>query len=172
MITEYSMYNASVPVLLRLLDNLEHILKLGEANAKERDIDPSVFLNARLTADMAHLIKQVQFATSLIKNCAHRISATEPPVFEETENSFDDLYTTIERARAEVNKCTVDNVNANEARNFTVKLGPMEREFNSLSYLSGFTLPNVYFHITTAYNILRQNGVPLGKMDFFGGKMS
>jgi len=171
MITEYSMYNASVPVLHRLLDNLEHILKTGEANAKERDLDPSIFLNARLAPDMANLIKQVQFATSLIKNCAHRISATQPPVFEETEESFTDLYATIERARGEVSKCTADNVNAKEHSTFTVQLGPMEREFSSLSYLSGFTLPNVYFHITTAYNILRQNGVPLGKMDFFGGKM-
>lgn len=171
MISEYSMYNASVPVLIRQLDNLEHILKKGEANAKERDIDPSVFLNARLAPDMATLTKQVQFATSLIKNCAHRISATEPPVFEETETSFAELYATIERARGEVNKCTIENVNKNESRNFSVKLGPMDKDFTSLSYLSGFTLPNVYFHITTAYNILRHNGVPLGKMDFFGGRM-
>ena len=171
MISEYSMYNASVPVLHRLLDNLEHILKTGEANAKERGIDASEFLQARLAPDMANLIKQVQFATSLVKNCAHRISATEPPVFEETEESFADLYATIERARSEVSKCSVDNVNANEHRNFNVKLGPMDREFTSLSYFSSFSLPNVYFHITTAYNILRQNGVPLGKMDFFGGKM-
>jgi len=171
MITKYSMFNASVPVLSRLLDNLEHILKAGEANAKERDIDPSIFLNARLTPDMATLTKQVQFATSLIKNCAHRISATQPPVFEETEQSFADLYATIDRTRAELGKCTQDNVDSKEHNAFSVKLGPMEREFTSLSYLNGFTLPNVYFHITTAYNILRSNGVPLGKMDFFGGKM-
>ncbi len=171
MITNYSMYNASVPVLLRQLDNLEHILKLGEANAKERDIDTSVFLNARLAPDMATLTKQVQFVTSLIKNCAHRISGTQPPVFEETEQTFDDLYGTIERARGEVQKCQEDTVNERENSPFSVKLGPMEREFTALSYLSGFTLPNVYFHITTAYNILRHNGVPLGKMDFFGGKM-
>ncbi len=171
MIQNYSMHNASVPVLLRLLDNLEHILKTGEANAKERDIDPAIFLNARLAPDMATLTKQVQFTASLIKNCAHRISGTEPPVFEETEQTFGELYATIERARGEVRKCSEENVNSRENSTFSVKLGPMEREFTSLSYLSGFTLPNVYFHITTTYNILRHNGVPLGKMDFFGGKM-
>lgn len=171
MITEYSMYNASVPVLHRQLDNLEHILKKGEANASERDIDASIFLNARLAPDMHHLIGQVRIAVSLIKNCAHRISGTQPPVFEDNEESFADLYATIERARGELNKCSEDIINANEHKPFSVKLGPMDREFTALSYLSGFTLPNVHFHITTAYNILRSNGVPLGKMDFFGGKM-
>lgn len=165
------MYNASVPVLNRQLDNLEHILKKGEQNAAKREIEPSVFLNARLAPDMQNLIGQVRIATSLIKNCAHRISATQPPVFEDTEETFADLFATIARARDEVGKCKEDTVNENENNVFTVKLGPMEREFTSLSYLSGFTLPNVYFHITTAYNILRSNGVPLGKVDFFGGKM-
>lgn len=166
------MYNASVPVLHRLLDNLEHILKKGEANAEERGIDPSVFLAARLAPDMHPMIKQVQIAASLVKNCVHRISATEPPVFEETEESFADLYATIERARGELNKGTESNINANEDKDFTIKLGPMEVEFTSASYLNTFSLPNVYFHITTVYNILRLNGVPLGKMDFFGGKIA
>lgn len=169
--TEYSIYNASVPVLHRLLDNLEHILKTGEANAKSRDIEPSIFLQSRLAPDMATLTKQVQFAASLIKNCAHRLAATEPPVFEENETSFEELYATLNKARVELDKCTEAQILENEHRAFTVKLGPMEVEFTPLAYLSGFTLPNVYFHITTAYNILRQNGVPLGKMDFFGGKM-
>lgn len=172
MMTQYSLYNASVPVLLRQLDNLEHILKKGEANAAERDIDPSVFLNARLAPDMATLTKQVQIATSLIKNCAHRLAATKAPVFEENESSFSELYVTLDKARTELGKCTEAQINGNENREFSVKLGPMEVDFTSLSYLTGFTLPNVYFHITTAYNILRHNGVPLGKMDYFGGKMT
>ena len=172
MLSDYSLYNASIPVLHRLLDNFEHILKTGEQNAADRDIDPSIFLQARLAPDMHNLIKQVQITASLIKNCAHRLAATEPPVFEETETDFAELYATLERTRAELNACTEDQINANEGRSFTVKLGPREVEFTSLSYLSGFTLPNVYFHMATAYNILRHNGVPLGKMDFFGGKLS
>lgn len=166
------MYNATVPVLNRLLGNLEHILKIGEANAKERDIQSDVFLNARLAPDMHTLTKQVQIATSLIKNCPHRIAGTEAPVFEETENNFDDLYATIARAHAVVDSFSADQLNGHENRSFSVKLGPMDVDFTGLSYLTGFTLPNVYFHISTAYNILRHNGVPLGKMDFFGGKIS
>jgi len=170
---EMTLYGASVPVLGRLLDNLEHILKAGEQNAAKRDIDPQVFLNARLAPDMHPLIRQVQTVTSLVKNCAHRLAATEPPVFEETEKSFEDLYVVIARARGELSKATPELLNGHEDRAFTVKLGPMDAEFSSLTYLSGFTLPNVYFHITTAYNILRHNGVPLlGKMDSFGGKIS
>jgi len=171
MISEYSAYGASVTVLQRLLGNLEHMLQKGEANAKERGIEPDVFLNARLAPDMYPLLKQVQVITSLVKNCPHRMAGTQPPVFEENEESFADLHATIERAREVLNSFAESDINGHEGRTFTVKLGPNEVEFNGLSYLSGFTLPNVYFHSATVYNILRHNGVPLGKMDFFGGKM-
>ncbi len=168
----HSIYESSVPVLNRLLDNLEHILRKGEANASERDIDPAVFLSARLAPDMATLTKQVQIVASLVKNCVHRLAATEPPIFEETETSFAELYATLDRARTELRGASKSHINDNVNRSFSVKLGPMEVAFTSPSYLNSFTLPNVYFHITTAYNILRHNGVPLGKMDYFGGKMT
>lgn len=164
-----SMYNICVPALDRLLSNLEYILKKGEANASERGIDAEVFLTARLAPDMATLTRQVQFAASLSKNCPHRIAGTTPPVFEETETTFEELYALIAKARAEVTGFTAKQLDGKEDRAFKVPLGPMEREFTGMHYYSGFTLPNVLFHCTTAYNILRANGVPLGKMDFFGG---
>ncbi len=164
-----SMYNACVPMLDRLLNNLDFVLKKGEANATERGIDPAVFLSARLAPDMAALIKQVQIAASMAKMSPHRLVGSEPPVYEDTESSFEELYALIAKARAEVNSFTPEQLNGTETRAFSVKLGPVERDFIGIAYHSGFIIPNVIFHCTTAYNILRHNGVPLGKMDFFGG---
>ncbi|MGJ8562416.1 MAG: DUF1993 domain-containing protein [Alphaproteobacteria bacterium] len=164
-----SMYNASIPALDRLLGNLDYVLKKGEANAKERGIDPSVFLTARLYPDMAPLTKQVQIAASMSKMCPHRLVGSTPPVYDDAETTFEELYALIAKARKEINSFTPEQINGTETRKFTVKLGPVEREFIGIAYSSGFTIPNVTFHCTTAYNILRHNGVPLGKMDFFGG---
>ncbi len=166
-----SMYNACIPMLDRTLSNLEHILKKGEANAKERGIDPEVFLTARLAPDMHHLIKQVQIATSLAKNCPHRIADTTPPVFEETEETFEELYALIAKARAEIGTFNREDLDGKEGRAFSLEIGPVTMDFTGISYFSGFIIPNVLFHCTTAYNILRHNGVPLGKFDFFGGSM-
>ena len=164
-----SMYNACVPMLDRALGNLEHVLRKGEENATERGIDPNVFLTARLAPDMATLTKQVQIAASMAKMCPHRLVGSEPPVYEETETTFEELYALIAKARKEVNSFTPEMLNGTETRQFSVKLGPIERDFVGIAYHSGFIIPNVIFHWTTAYNILRHNGVPLGKMDFFGG---
>lgn len=165
-----SLYNASVPGLIRMMDNLEHILRKGEADAAERGIDPSVFLNARLAPDMAKLAKQVQFATSIAKACPFRIAGLTPPVYDDIENpSFADLYGLLDKTRADINSVTRAQIDGREGVEFNVKMGPQERSFTGISYCSGFSIPNVYFHITTAYNILRHNGVALGKIDFFGG---
>jgi len=171
MTAQLSLYNACVPILVRIFENLEHVLRKGEANANERGIEADIFLNARLAPDMATLTRQIQFATSLGKNCPHRLAGTNPPVFEDTETSFEELYALLAKTRAEISSFTPDTLDGRENSTFTVKLGPNnDAEFTSIAYLSGFTLPNVYFHCTTAYNILRSNGVPLGKLDFFGGK--
>ena len=166
-----SLYNA-MSALDTALNNMHHVLKTGEANAAERKIDPSVFLAARLAPDMFSLIGQVQVATSIAKACPHRIVGSEPPVYEDTEESFADLYALIAKARGELAKFSPDDINGKELREFSVKMGPNMRDFTSIQYLSGFTIPNVYFHTTTVYNILRHNGVPLGKLDFFGGPPS
>ena len=164
-----SMSNA-VSALPRMLDNLAHVLRKAEANAEERGIAPDIFLNARLAPDMWSLAKQVQTCAELAKNAPYRIAGETPPSYEGHPSSFAECYTVIERAKADMAKIASSDLDGQEAREFIVKMGPRgDVEFTGISYLSGFTIPNVYFHATTAYNILRHNGVPLGKMDFFGG---
>lgn len=166
--SKLSMYNA-VDALPRLLSNMEHILKKGEANAKEREIDPQVFLNARLYPDMLPLKKQVQIAAELAKNAPYRIAGTDAPNYDTTPETFEEAYELLARARKDCKAVSEADLNGKESREFSVKMGPTERDFTGISYLSGFSLPNVHFHVTTAYNILRHNGVPLGKADYFGG---
>jgi hypothetical protein len=164
-----SFYQSSLPVLDRALVNLEHVLKKGEANAKERGIEPDVFVNDRLAPDMLTLGGQVNVATSLIKACPHRLVGTEPPVYDEALDSFDALYARIAKTRTELARYGATDIDSMMTREFTVQLGPNEREFTGLDYVHGFIIPNTYFHCTTAYNIFRKNGVPLGKLDYFGG---
>lgn len=166
-----SLYNAIVPTLDRQLSNLEHILKCGEANALERKIDPDVFLQARLAPDMATLTRQVQIACSMAKNCLHRVVGTTPPVYEDTEQSFEELYALIAKARTELATFKRGDIDGKEGRAFSVPMAGTQMDFTAMHYASGFVLPNVFFHVTTAYNILRHKGVPLGKRDFFGGKL-
>jgi len=166
-----SMYNLSIPVLDKALTSLAHILKKGEEDARQRDIDAEVFLNARLAPDMYPLKKQIQVVASLIKNCPHRIAGSEPPVYEETEETFEELFGLIDKTRQELAKFSAQDLDGKEERTFSVKLGPMDVDFTGITYLQGFTLPNVYFHNSAAYNILRHNGVSLGKFDFFGGTL-
>lgn len=166
-----SLYNAVIPILDRQLSNLEHILRLSETNAAERKIDPEIFLQARLAPDMAPLTRQVQIACSMAKNCPHRIVGSPPPVYEDTEKTFGELYGLIAKARAELATFKRDDIDGKEGRAFSVPMAGTEMEFTAIRYASGFVLPNVFFHVTTAYNILRHNGVPLGKRDFFGGKL-
>ncbi len=164
-----SMSNA-VQALPRLLDNLAHLLRKAEANAAERGIEAEVFLNARLAPDMWPLAKQVQTCAELAKNAPFRIAGIEPPSYEGAPTSFAECHAVLERAKADMATVTSADLDGKESREFSVKMGPRgEMDFTGISYLSGFTLPNVHFHVTTVYNILRHNGVPLGKVDYFGG---
>lgn len=164
-----SMSNA-VSVLPRQLDNLAHLLRKAESNAEERGIDPDVFMNARLAPDMWPLAKQVQTCAELAKNAPYRIAGETPPSYEGHPESFAECYAVLERSKADIAKISSSDLDGQEAREFTLKMGPRgDVDFTGISYLSGFTIPNVYFHATTVYNILRHNGVPLGKLDFFGG---
>jgi len=166
---QLSMSNAIGAIPL-LLSNLEHILRKGEANAKERNIDPEVFLNARLAPDMHPLYKQALMVCDLSKMAPYRIAGLTPPVYDDSERTFEELYGLIAKAKADVAAIKAEDLDGREGYEFTIKLGPRgDTTFKSIVYLSGFALPNIHFHNTTAYNILRQNGVPLGKIDYFGG---
>ena len=167
--SELSMSNA-ISALPIILGNLEHILKKGEANAKERGIDPEVFLNARLAPDMHPLYKQALMVCDLAKMAPYRIAGLTPPVYDDSERTFEELYALIAKAKKDVTAVKPVQLDGREDAKFTIKLGPRgDTEFTGIVYLSAFTLPNLHFHCTTAYNILRHNGVPLGKIDYFGG---
>ena len=160
----------AVSALPKLLGNLEHILRKGEANAAERGIDMDVFLNARLAPDMHPLYKQVLMVCDMAKMAPYRIAGLTPPKYDDSERTLEELYGLIAKAKADVTAVTAEQLDGREDETFTIKMGPRgDVEFTGSVYLSAFTIPNLYFHITTAYNILRNNGVPLGKFDYFGG---
>ena len=158
----------AISELPKLLDNLAHLLRKGEVNAQDREIDAEVFLNARLAPDMWPLKKQVQIVAALCKNAPYRAAGTKAPNYECSPESFEACYDLIERAKADIAKVPAKDLDGREDISFTITISRGEREFTGLSYLADFTLPNVHFHTTTAYNILRSNGVPLGKLDYFG----
>ena len=164
-----SMYQASVPVLLRMLENLRACLEKGAAHAEGKKIDASVFLQARLAPDMFPLTRQVQIASDMAKSVVARLAGVEPPRYDDTEASFADLYARIDKTSAYIKTLKAAQIDGSEDRDIKLQMrtGPME--FKGINYLLHFVLPNFYFHTTMAYAILRHNGVELGKMDFLGG---
>lgn len=163
-----SLYHASVPVFLQMLGALDGVLSKAEANAAERKIDPSVFLAARLAPDMYALPRQVQLASDQAKGGASRLAGRDVPRFEDNEVTFADLHARIGKTRDLLNTFTEVEFEGSVERPITLKLGSRELSFVGQQYLHHFVLPNFYFHVTTAYNILRHNGVPLGKNTFMG----
>ncbi|WP_243042155.1 DUF1993 domain-containing protein [Dyella sedimenti] len=163
-----SMYHASVPVFLRALHNLQHVLRRGEAHAEARKYDPSLLLQSRLTVDMLPLTRQVQIATDMAKNGCARLAGVEPLKFEDNETSFAELHTRIERAVEYIKSFRPDQIDGSETRAITLKTRSGEQHFEGQSYLLHFVIPNLFFHCTTAYAILREAGADLGKSDFIG----
>ena len=168
-----SMYQASVPVFVRALENLRHILQKGEAFAADRGFDAGILLQTRLVPDMLPLIRQVQIAADLAARGAARLAGEEPRSFADVETSFEQLYARLDGAIEYIEGFGAERIDGCEGREIVVpQRGGGERRFDGQSYLLQFTLPNVFFHVTTAYDILRQAGVPLGKADYIGGSRS
>jgi hypothetical protein len=163
-----SMYQASVPVLTRSLGNLVRLLEKGAAHAEAKKIDPAVLVNSRLYPDMFALARQVQIATDMAKGCAARLAAVEPPKYEDKEASFEDLIARVQKTIDYLKTFKPERIDGSETRDVVLKSPRGDMNFKGLAYLQGFVLPNVYFHVTTTYNILRHNGVEIGKMDFIG----
>jgi hypothetical protein len=166
-----SMHQSSIPVFVRNLNNLSAILKKGEDHANEREIDESVFVNARLAPDMFPLSRQVQIACDVVKGASARLSGVEAPKHEDNETSFAELYTRISNTIEFLNSLPEEKINGTEDKEIKMKAGPFDLEFTGGDYLLGWALPNLYFHVATAYNILRHNGVDVGKMDYLGGAL-
>lgn len=165
-----SMYQASVPVLLHGLTNLQAILGKGEAHAAEKQIDPSVFTGARLFPDMLPLARQIHIATDTAKGCAARLADVEAPRYEDVEFTFDELQARIQKTIDYLKEFKPAQIDGSEERTITLKMRTGPIEFTGMSYLLHFVLPNFFFHVTTAYDILRHNGVELGKLDYLGGR--
>ncbi|MCO6060327.1 DUF1993 domain-containing protein [Pseudomonas sp. MOB-449] len=164
-----SMYEASIPVLARMLGNLSNILTKAAANAQARGIDPKVFIESRLAPDMFPLARQVQIVSDTAKGCAARLAGVEVPSWEDTETSFEELQARIAKTLAFIKGIDAAQLDGSETRTVVLKMRSGEISFSGREYLLGFVMPNFYFHVTTAYAILRHNGVDVGKMDFLGG---
>lgn len=163
-----SMYYASVPTLKLMLNNIAAILKKSAEHAAIKKIDPSVFINARLFPDMLPLFKQIQIATDQAKGCAARLAGVDIPKFEDNEATFDELQARIAKTIAFLDGFKQQQIDGSEQREIVFQLHDTKFEFNGQEYLLNWVLPNFYFHVTTAYNILRHNGVDIGKRDFIG----
>ncbi len=163
-----TMYDATIPPLKRALKNLSSILKRGEEYAETNRIEHSAFLNARLFPDMYPLTRQVQIATDMSKGAAARLASLEIPKYEDTETTFAELQARITKTLTFIDSIKPAQFDGSETREITITVRKMELKFIGQDYLLAWVNPNVYFHVTTAYNILRHNGVPLGKADFLG----
>ncbi|MEK8079773.1 DUF1993 domain-containing protein [Pseudomonas sp. XK-1] len=163
-----SMYQASIPVFTRQLNNLSTILGIAAAHAEDKKIEQSVFLNARLAPDMFPLIRQVQIACDGAKAGAALLAEVEAPSQADDETSFAELQTRIAKTLAFLASLNAAQIDGSEARTVTLKRRDKETHFQGQAFLLDHVLPNFYFHLTTAYAILRHNGVAIGKRDFLG----
>jgi hypothetical protein len=163
-----SMYQASVPTILHFLDNLSAIIDKAAAHCEARKIEPSVMITARLYPDMFPMVRQVQIATDQAKGMAARLAGIDIPSFPDEEASFDDLRARIAKTVEFVKSVPPSRIDGSEDKEIVLTVGGVERKFKGRDYLFNFVLPNFYFHTTTAYGILRHNGVEIGKKDFLG----
>ncbi|MBS1156857.1 MAG: hypothetical protein H6R07_2781 [Proteobacteria bacterium] len=164
-----SMYDSSVPTLRHMLMSLAAILEKAATHAASKKIDPSVFITARLFPDMFPLSRQVQIATDQAKGCAARLAGIDIPKFEDNETTFAELQARIAKTIAFLDSFTAEQIDGSEGRDIVLQLHEKRLEFKGKDYLFNWVLPNFYFHVTTAYNILRHHGVEIGKKDFLGG---
>ena len=164
-----SMYQASVTVFTRSLTALSVILDKAAADAETRGIDPSVLINARLAPDMFALARQVQIAADTARNATANLAGVTPPSHPDTETTFPELKARIAAVLDYMKGFKPEQFEGAETRTVVMKMRTGDLSFAGADYLLGFALPNLYFHAATAYDILRHNGVAVGKRDFLGG---
>jgi hypothetical protein len=164
----FSMYSQSVPVFVRNLNNLSAILDKTAQHCADHKIDPAVLLSSRLFPDMFPLTKQVQLVSDFAKGGAARLAGVDVPKYEDTETTLDELKARLARTNAFVQSIDESKYTGADARTVTIPMRGEQKSFGGLVYLNNAVMPNFYFHLATAYNILRHNGVPLGKADFIG----
>ncbi|MCX5497395.1 DUF1993 domain-containing protein [Kaistia dalseonensis] len=163
-----TMYEASVPVFIRAFGNLSAILDKGLAFAEEQGIDPAELVQTRLIDDMHPLAAQIQRASDTAKGCASRLSGIAAPAMEDNEATFADLKARIARTVEFLNSVPAEAFEGSETRPVVMGSRTTSHTFEGKTYLLQHALPNFFFHVTTAYAILRQKGVPIGKADYLG----
>lgn len=163
-----SMFQASVPVFIRALNNLAGILEKGVAHAKARKIEEAVLLNSRLFPDMFPLVRQVQIATDTARSGAARLAGAEFPTYEDNETTFAALTTRIQNTVKYLETLQPTQIDGSEDKTISWQSRSSTKSMQGQPYLFNHLLPNVYFHVTTAYDILRHNGIEVGKKDFLG----
>jgi len=161
-----SMYQASIPHFVLMLGNLSSILDKTSAHAEAKNIDQAVFINARLAPDMYPLSRQIQIAADMAKACAARLAGIEVPRYEDNETTFADLQARIAKTTVFLQSLSADQIDRSEERTVTIKMHDKEVVYSGQHYLLEIIIPHFYFHVTTAYAILRHHGVGIGKRDY------
>ena len=164
----FSMYAASAPRFVHMLNNLTALLDKAQAHVDAKKLDPSALTTFRLFPDMYPLARQIQIACDVSKGAVGRLGGVEVPKHEDTEQTIAELKARIAKTIAYINSVKPEPIDASADKSITVKLGKQEYTFTGMQYLLNFAYPNFYFHVTTVYNILRHNGVEIGKKDFNG----
>ncbi len=164
----FSMYSASAPVFKQILNSLSVIVDKAEMHATEKKIEPAALLQARLFPDMFPFIRQVQIAADFAKGSAARLGGVEVPKYEDDEVTFADLKARIAKTVAFIDSVPQDGIEASAQRDITTGTGEKTKQWKGQVYLLHYALPHFFFHATTAYDILRHNGVDIGKKDFIG----
>lgn len=164
-----SMHAASVPVFQQMLGSLNELIAKAEAHATEKKLEPDALLRARLFPDMFPLIRQVQIACDFAKGVSARLAAADVPVYEDKEQTFAELQALVAKTLAFIGSLPASAFDGSETREIVIRPGtPKERRFAGQAYLLSYGLPQFFFHVTTAYALLRHNGVEVGKRDYMG----
>ena len=161
-----SMYAASVPVMKQMLSGLSNCLTKAAASAEARKFDPAVLVNSRLAPDMFNLARQVQIATDGAKGGVSRLAGVEIPKYEDTETTIAELQARIEKTLAFLDSIPEASIDGTDDKDITITVAKQDMHFKGKDYLLHWVLPNFFFHVTTAYAILRHNGVDVGKRDY------
>jgi hypothetical protein len=164
-----SMYALSHDVFKKSLGQLQHVMEKGIANAKARSFDTSVLVGARLAPDMLPFSKQIQLTSDFAKNSMARLAGIDPPKFEDNETTMEELLARVKKTLEYIDTVPATALEGSETRDIRIPLRDRTVEFKGLQFLQHWALPNFFFHFVTAYNVLRHNGVDIGKRDFLGG---
>jgi uncharacterized protein len=163
-----SMYHASVPRFVNILGNLSNILDKAQAHVDAKKLDIATLTTYRLFPDMLPMTTQVQIACDTAKGVVARLGGVEIPVYEDNEKTLADLKARIAKTIAFIQTVTPAQIDGTEDKEIVIKRGDKETRYKGMQFLLGHALPNFYFHVTTTYNILRHNGIEIGKRDYLG----